>query len=285
MAHNVVRFHKKDIKMKAILALAFGLVFSLTASAYNITSTTVKSNEIYAFENVGSGSPNPLPNIKIETFTGGTVEVTPRDFTNPSSPRSIVSMTLKFQDMPEITATNFKQDGDFFFAVIDDQWMFSKMVVSIHLPPFAIDNTPGDVALYALNSGTQLTNLESIYNEFRIGEMFFTMNDVTPTYTTDTLTSTLEGKKITYELQDRISSKNGHGAFNIIANWEGHGKKHLEIESSALYEDLVGTATAIRLSVDSYSNDLIVGYKRDEHSPIEEVIIPMFMITDAFMYP
>lgn len=166
----------------------------------------------------------------------------------------VKSLELGFQNVKKLTATNFyNSDGNFFEAAIPNAWIYREIKVRVNSYDLA-NNNHLFIEGFVSNQNSFVTNnapseLPLLFN------LDGDLKDITPRKTADTTYTSIDGKRVTFTLKDRLgvapadsNTSITNEGFVVDITWLGKGTKtvYLPAPITGPDRDFI-TAIAIKL--------------------------------------
>lgn len=179
----------------------------------------------------------------------------------------LVSLVLTFPQVAKLTATEFKKmNGGFYRAVVSNAWIYRQVVVDVYTGDLNVINQ-GHIWMevsvsekYAFIQPQEDIKGESIFYAYG------NVRDITATKVVDVESRTVNGKKLTLSLKDRLGVApqdaviNGNReGFVVDALWMGKGQKTLYIPSFVSMHEY-DYITAIGLVIEESATPMGVEY-------------------------
>lgn len=171
--------------------------------------------------------------------------------TLPSPEITISSLVVNFPNAAKLTATNFKKiESGGYRAIVNGAWVYREVIVDIDEPTIQAD-FPIHVRV-SVSERTAFINPVADIKGSPLLDLFGVARDITATKIVDTAATTINGKKVTLSLRDRLGFDDNHRfGFVINALWYGKGQKTLVVPWAAPYD--IDFFDAIELTIDDVS--------------------------------
>ncbi|MEY4589480.1 MAG: hypothetical protein RL497_1556 [Pseudomonadota bacterium] len=181
---------------------------------------------VYDLANVNS-FPGPVNYPGLDLFGAKSVVMTVNRTANNPEPE-IRAMEITFPNAAKLRVGGFKRvDGNRYRALVGGAWVFKEVIVQLEGNPDLQVNTPAHISIMvseqtsnlnpeALNQGTPLANVDGI------------VRDITALTTMDTAAATIDGKRVSLSLKDRLgvsSTNSGAQGFIVDTLWLGRGQR------------------------------------------------------------
>lgn len=277
--------------MKTLSKLALGAAI-LSASTFSQAKTTTWTTDF--------GCPiNQMAGMEFGLDLSGEMSATAKTSSDGFSPeKSIESLTLNFAHANKISVGNFKNVGpDMYRAQVNGPWVFKNVIVEVK--PDQLHNFGQLSGRIFVPDHTNINN----NLEFAIGTDLLTFNcpivDATARKVVDTTAKTIDGKRLTLKLKDRLGMHFGptppapgyEQGIEVNALWMGRGERTFFLPISHP-ESEFDRFTAVGFKIDSHTlpdgqiDHMIAVRYEDEHgASFETPMQPLQMILDQVYGP
>lgn len=179
----------------------------------------------------------------------------------------IDELEIVFENASNFKATNFKNSYGTYRAVVEDAWVYRKVLVEVIAPEPFVSNEDININLSVVEFEGMLDDVNmshgpSIYNANGF------LVDVTPDVLVDQETIVLDDKNMTIQLFKRAKSGMEGAGFKLVTNWHGYGQRTIYLPTPFPMSD-AHMFNAIGLEIESNQFpdgfvDYLIGVKYED---------------------
>ncbi|WP_417445846.1 hypothetical protein [Kangiella sp.] len=243
--------------MKAIIAFL---------TIFTIFSTTTTQAEDFQFEipYPSGGSSVTYPGLDLGYAKKIKIKAS-NSYHDPMM--QIDELEIVFENATNFKAGNFKYTNGSYKAVVEDVWVYRKILVQVMAPQPLVSNEDVYISL-------NVVELEGVLDDVNmsVGPSIYDANgflqDVTPDVLVDQETILLDGKNMTIQLFKRAKSEMDGAGFKLVTNWHGYGQRTIYLPTPFPISD-AHMFNAIGLEIESNQFpdgfvDYLIGVKYED---------------------
>jgi len=250
------------------------LLMGCGASVASYADATYELKDIQSY---GSGL---YPSLNLSGATSTTIQTSLS--TNGSNEIVIDELAISFPEANDLVITNFKSNGNEHVAVIDDAWVFSKLLVTVHMMPTAEELSHVFINLSVLESDSKINSAAiQAQSQPMLADIDGLLTNVTPKTLADTITFDHQGKALSLELYRDLVVDYGGTAFDLSISWLGHGTGTVKVPAPFSNNEL-GVVSGISLAVNNEGAEPMLEIEIINPQSYKELFV--FPVSEIVMY-
>ncbi|MEY8199903.1 MAG: hypothetical protein RPS47_11735 [Colwellia sp.] len=192
------------------------------------SSLSSHADSTYQLDQINSFTTGLYPALDLGNATSTILETSISN--NVSNDTSVDKLTITFPEANDLIATGFKFNGNEYVSVVDDAWVFSKVLVSIYISPNPSEASPVHITLSVMDSESNLNaSTQDVNTLSLLAGIDGQLKDVTLKTLADTVTTEYQDKALTLNLYRDLKSDMGATAFDLSISWLGHGGASIKL--------------------------------------------------------